>query len=925
MGGANLRGGGNPCMPDMPNRARRHSSICEIRLFSSYWRRSAVVRGDMKQGSNRRQRHLMILVWVLGLGLTTANGWAASGSAHSAGFDLPVSDTPRAAAGMPITQQASRATTDADGTKPDEAGILLAQDYEVPLPSKPESGAPTTTSQGAEGTVSAPGNAVPIPALPAGFEDPDVRARHVLERHCARCHEAGQLVGRAAADGGIANILDLESIARNPALVKAGAPDASPLYQQMISRQMPLDVFRKGLGGAEPTAEDVHAIRRWIELLPTEPREACRDRVTINEEMLGETIRLWLTAIGAERAADTRFISLAHLYNTCADDAELANYRQAVTMLLNGLTWSKTPVRLETVGEALVVMAVRLSELGWTSQNWEALVAKRQPATHIQVPNEARLLSGTKAPVVAADWLAYQSLQPDLYHHLLGLPASREALAKMLELKPSSRNQISTMKHGAVAASAHTGAPRIIERYESARGPVWFAYDYEPVKDGSFLDQPLVPWINEPEPNRSDDKTALSIDTQALFTLPNGFPAYMLFDASGGRVGQLTLPPAVANGASNSVGSHASVPGQSRSIVAAGGCHVCHARGVVSFADALGEHLASSSFRGDEKLRETARKFLFSRSELGKQLADDRHGVDQALSSAGLAPSGSINGHDLATGLAARYTRDLDLAGAAAELLVSPRALQVMLSRLATDDSAIVAELATRLTLGRLTRDEFEVLRPLVAQSGFSTAGTRLRTSAGMSGEEAHYPASPGSVVKPNTLPMVAHNALHLWPDRISYNRGDNLVLKVRSGRACYLTVIDIDNAGKATVLFPNEYTRNNLIGPRRVVRVPGRNAPYQFLMKKPGTESFIAICEVGEPVLAGVRPDLLRENFTALGNWNEFLDSSFKSARQPRVPIDNGDDLDRRRRGGKNAKLRPAPILAPAQSRAAITVTIVP
>ncbi|MCB1514224.1 MAG: hypothetical protein KDJ18_05330, partial [Hyphomicrobiaceae bacterium] len=87
----------------------------------------------------------------------------------------------------------------------------------------------------------------------------------------------------------------------------------------------------------------------------------------------------------------------------------------------------------------------------------------------------------------------------------------------------------------------------------------------------------------------------------------------------------------------------------------------------------------------------------------------------------------------------------------------------------------------------------------------------------------------------------------------------------------------------------------------------------------------FVAICEEGEPVPAGMRPNFTHLNFTALGDWEDFLDASIKAAREPRVPLSNGDDLDRRRRRSAAAKTRPAPRLSPAQARAALTISIAP
>ncbi len=170
----------------------------------------------------------------------------------------------------------------------------------------------------------------------------------------------------------------------------------------------------------------------------------------------------------------------------------------------------------------------------------------------------------------------------------------------------------------------------------------------------------------------------------------------------------------------------------------------------------------------------------------------------------------------------------------------------------------------------------------------------------------------------------IERQALQLWPDKISYARNDRIVLNVRSGHACHLTLINVDQTGKATVLFPNEFARDNLIKAGKLKRLPAADALYFFRMQQPGTEKFVAICEDDQPVPAGIKPNLVHMNFTALGDWVSFLDDSVKAASAPRVPLTNGDDIDRRRRGGKES-LPPAPVRAPFQSRAAVTITVLP
>jgi hypothetical protein len=117
-----------------------------------------------------------------------------------------------------------------------------------------------------------PGKAAPtgqersVPEPPSG--PVPAAAYTVLERHCARCHQAGRLQDSLAANA-FANVLALAEIARDPALVRPGAPDASPLYTVMVRRAMPPETLPgKDTSGARPSPDEIQAVRDWIEGLP---------------------------------------------------------------------------------------------------------------------------------------------------------------------------------------------------------------------------------------------------------------------------------------------------------------------------------------------------------------------------------------------------------------------------------------------------------------------------------------------------------------------------------------------------------------------------------------------------------------------------------------------------------------------------------
>jgi hypothetical protein len=208
------------------------------------------------------------------------------------------------------------------------------------------------------------------------------RARAVLEAHCAACRERH-------ADGGT---LDLAGLATDLALVVPRRPDQSHAYQQLLAIQAAAFGKTQAEGALpSPAAADIEAVRDWIESLP--PRDAgCRDRTIVTP---GDTERLidgWVASVGVAEAKDTRFVSLVHLWNACADAADLAQYRGATEVLLAGLARRREPIETETVGDESALLAVRLSALAILPAEWDRL---RSAAP-----------GGPDADAIPADWLA---------------------------------------------------------------------------------------------------------------------------------------------------------------------------------------------------------------------------------------------------------------------------------------------------------------------------------------------------------------------------------------------------------------------------------------------------------------------------------------------------------------------------------------
>mgnify|MGYP001180937286 FL=1 len=864
------------------------------------------------------------------------------------------------------------ATEAGTGNSPPQPAGLAAQQPVAPQGAwvRPAVLAPPVSD--ASGHAGAAASAANVPAEPVAAS-----AHAVLERHCARCHEAGRLAPDTLVSGDIANILSLDALARMPALVKPGEPDGSLLFQVMAARQMPPELRRPMLGaavshppqpatangsplqhassgnGAEhaepasgtgnqptaaqtgpphpegPDAAELMAVRKWIQSLP---RGTGCGREWISPDKVVSDVGRWLDKVGVDGAPDVRFVSLANLANRCASEAELAAARDGVARLLNSLSWSKSAATVETVGDDLVLLAFRLSELGWTREHWEMLVARMPATARLQSfvgaartagrgDEEERVLA-TRRPVVPADWLALTARDPDVYARLLGLPGTIDELGALLHVSLDDKRESRDMRRAAVSHSAETGAPRVIEHYAGRHGSLWIGYDF-PTDTAplDLLDHPLQPWtvataetsgrsqVAGAEAGAGSDSAAeadqpeTSTGSSIIFTLPNGLPGFAAFDADGRIRSAASARRGPANPADAAAADAATHEDDAPEASPAGPrCMACHALGALPFQDELATHVDGTSYGGSDIEHDIAKPTLFASGETQKRVGEDRRALGASAFGSAFNAAPRLDGRDAVEALAVRWWSDVDLRGAAAETGIEPEQLLRRLD--AASDN--MRALGLRLRQSRISRAEVEQLATaLSAPGGISGSGqVPLPDNAGDDGLE-----------------------LALWATEPGYVTGEAVQLKARASAPCHLTIVNIDRRGDATVLFPNEFDRDNLMKPGQEIAIPAKDASYRFRFRVPGEETFVAICEVGEPVPAGIRPDFTKQNFSPLGPWEEFVGSAHAAARLPRVPLDNGADPDARfrrtRRGSGQPAPRPAPDGAPEQVRAAIRLVI--
>ncbi len=690
------------------------------------------------------------------------------------------------------------------------------------------------------------------PVVPAQPADPaGAKAYRVLETSCAGCHQVGRLratLTRPAAD--LANILDLETLARNPALVVPGSADASPLYTAIQGRTMPPE------GGGEQPADDIAlspadllAVRDWIEQLPP-ATAACADRVPVTPAMLARAVGAAATKLDAARAATTRFISLAPLHNGCATPAEMQAAIDAVAMLINSLSLALEPVRPTATGADGLLLAVDLAAIGWDHERWDRL-AFRAPAVAFVTLDEATQKSlGTRAPVVDADWFADAATRAPIYYDVLGLPDTLGGLLANARIDLSEATPGTVHRIG-LRTSVVARGNRLIERRPFAGGTAWIARDFAPTAGRPDLFDMTVAAAGgdatKPRALPQPDATLLH------FSLPNGFPAYFAANASGQRIND--VPASVLRS-----GRHPSMLVQ-----AAQSCIGCHAGGPVARVRGRTDDLKARLLVEAGLAKDVRDRLLAAHPEPAewlKRIDEDQARLRRALAAAGLGDVGTIGGLAPLPALIARYQRPVaideiaNMAGQEpARLLAAGRS-----------GSLALADVAARLAFGRVARAEVDFVLPeLAARAGFAVPG--------------------GGAVSAAAPPLAAVPDLILKAERPVYQNGDLLVLSVRANFTCALTVLTLDGKGRATVLYPNEFEGSVALEPNREIRIPGDKAPYQLRLRDKGSETLIGICAAGGKAVDGIHHDFEKQRFTELGDYRAFLSRAWGTDGKPRRP----------------------------------------
>ncbi|MFL5244917.1 MAG: c-type cytochrome domain-containing protein [Gemmataceae bacterium] len=485
------------------------------------------------------------------------------------------------------------------------------------------------------------------------------RANKVLETHCYRCHgKDGSL------EGGMSYILDRDKLIARKKIISHDAA-SSALYKRVAGGKMPPPEE-----ALRPTKDEIRALREWIDA--GAPRFVpAVERPVVNEGAAYAAILADLENVERRSRRFTRYFSVVHFYNEGLSDDELQTYRSAVSKLLNSLSWRPRITAPKPIDQAQTIYRIDLRDYMWDANIWNRLLAEYPYgiAADSAVARACSVATGTRLPVLRADWFIASASRPPLYYDVLQIPTSANELERQLRIDVGVDIQQERVARAGFNGSGVSRNNRLIERHDSVHGAYWRTYDFDEVKQNLTDRDNLLPdrrnLFAYPLGPGTGDNTFQHAGGEIIFNLPNGLQAYMLVNAVNDRVNK--APTAIVSDPRRP--DRAVEPGIS--------CMSCHLPGIIQKADQIRDHVAKNPKQFSKAAAELIGALYPPEKKMKGLMDEDAERYQKALEKTGVR----LGKFEPISTLTLRYEADVDLATAAAELGVKPDDLLKMLDR----------------------------------------------------------------------------------------------------------------------------------------------------------------------------------------------------------------------------------------------------
>ncbi len=659
----------------------------------------------------------------------------------------------------------------------------------------------------------------------------DSKVRAILETHCAECHRGDEVPE-------LHNGINLDVLLRDTEYVRAGDAAASALFQRLVLPADSRQRMPKSRGGvndpgyrAPVTKEEIGVMREWIE----SGVSATADRASLSRADVVQRIHDDLNQTSERDQPYQRYITLRNLHELkggnglpTEDDQMMLAYRAGVSKLVNSLSRAPQIIVPEPIDPEAVVLRIDLRHYGWTRSDWELLVAGYPFALEGVNGRQERAIarmSQSGRAWLRADWFAFAASQSPLYHDLLKLPRTEQALERQLGVDTLENLRDLEAIRAGFLVSGVSNANRLIERHvlPGYQGAYWKSYDFSPLRarlTDFLMNAPLGPFSAGLTQNRS---LAFTHDGgEIIFHLPNGLQGYYLATADGKRLDR--APSEIVHDKSRSDGV----------ILNGISCISCHSDGMNFPPNAPGlstvkDDIGSVALERVESFRErrTVEALYTDAETLRREMGRDQRRFFKAVQEA-YGPYADV--HEPVALLYRHFNQPLDLNRVAAELGETSETILRVLKE--SDDHGVVI-LAAQLERGLpIPRHAWLQSWPRICAAldiplrsfepiPYEEFGGEVEgvVSAGI---PSHRPVSGASARIQSQVALPGGGRLVATMSEGVVKVGDALDVRFKVTRDQFVRVVHFGADGSTTQMFPNEHQPNSHVDANQEIRILG-------------------------------------------------------------------------------------------------------
>lgn len=511
----------------------------------------------------------------------------------------------------------------------------------------------------------------------------DTQVVSILKRHCHTCHGQDGTI-----EGGLNSITELPKLISR-GKIRPNDPKGSSIYRRMESGSMPPAEVEQ-----RPTDEEIELIRRWIADGAKLPKTPISSPSRVTSQQISAWIISDLEQLEPRSRRFQRYFSLAHLAAQGLNSEERQTYVNATGKLINSLSWHPKIRKPEPVDNQGLILRIDLRWYMWDATLWNRMLQEYPYG----IEDNSRLnriiitSTGTRMPIVNADWFVATASRAPLYYELLQLPGNVSELERELRVDVQANIQQDRAVRIGFNGSGVSRSNRILERHNSVHGAYWRTYDFQETPQnlaersfGQLPDRrnifafPLGPGLVEQPFQHAGG--------EAIFSLPNGLHGYYIMDINNDRI----------NKAPTEIVSDPKRP--DRTVETAVSCMNCHVTGIIPKADQIREHAQKNRQAFSRKAYDRILGLYRPKDKSLAIMQVDAKQYADALAEAGVP----LTKTEPVAAVTRLYEADVDLSQLAAELLMTEDQLRVVLTKPSNAQRSFGATLIPGGTVSRQT------------------------------------------------------------------------------------------------------------------------------------------------------------------------------------------------------------------------------